>query len=183
MPFNQPDFRYRCQIVVTSIVENGVLFIVVHTQNEQAHIRSREADHTENREKKIRNQKRGTWQGPEKRAREEDVRQFTCGGRLAFDQSTFDCPDNDLGTRGEAKLVEDIAYVSLNGALGYPQRLGNLTISFALSHQRRHLAFAQGQAIVLCRFKEVIWARLFSRPEGGKGLLSRAGEERFRSDW
>jgi hypothetical protein len=27
-------------MVVTSIVENGVLFIVVHTQNEQAHTRS-----------------------------------------------------------------------------------------------------------------------------------------------
>jgi hypothetical protein len=35
-PFNQPDFIYRCQVVVTSIVENGVLVIVVHTQNEQA---------------------------------------------------------------------------------------------------------------------------------------------------
>ena len=122
--------------------------------------------------KETRNKKRGTRQGPEKRVTEEDGRPLTDRGRLAFGQAAFDDPDNDLGTRGEAKLVEDIAYVSLNGALGYPQPLeGNLTIGLALSHQCRHLAFTHGQAVVLCSFKEVIWARLFSRPEGGKRCL------------
>ena len=92
MPCSQPDFKYRNQIVVTSIVENGVFFIVVHTQNEQAHTRSWGADHTENREKETRHKKRGTRQGPEKREREEDGRPLTGGGRLAFGQAAFDGP-------------------------------------------------------------------------------------------
>src|SRR6266566_2913283 len=100
------------------------------------------------------------------------MRPFTGRGRLAFDQATFDCPDNDLGTRGEAKLVENIADVSLHGALGNPQPLGNLTTGFALSHQCRHLSFTRCQAVIFCSFKEVIWVNC-SRSAGSSIVVAR----------
>ena len=73
------------------------------------------------------------------------VRIYKYLAAVAARLTTLDGPDSHLRARPQAQFVENVRHMGFGGALGDDQRVGNLSVAFALGNEQHHGALAFGQ--------------------------------------